>query len=202
MLTLEHGGRKIEYIPFKMGFGITGFDGGNILRGDGKAGDDGKASGEAIKISAIEGDFPVRKGTLEKLRAAKKRKVNTVCVTRPQQQWFYDMCASEGLWVIDRAAVECDPRDGDRGLDGTVANHPSYLARFLDRQQAMFYRNRNRVNVIGWSVGSESGNGYNMYKSYQLLKSLDTTRPVIYEGAEGEWNTDTITNYELRITSY
>ncbi len=86
--------------------------------------------------------------------------------------------------------MECDPRGGDRTPGGTAANDPSLLARFIDRQQAMYYRNRGRANVVGWSIGAASGNGYNMYKSYQWLKDADTRRSVVYEGAEGEWNTD------------
>jgi beta-galactosidase len=38
--------------------------------------------------------------------------------------------------------------------------------------------------------GDESGNGYNMYKAYEWLKSVEKERPVIYMGTEGEWNTD------------
>ena len=179
VMTLRHADWPVEYIPLRMGFGLTTYDGERVSRG-----------GKPITVKATEGDFPTRAGTLEKLRALKKQGYNTIEVKRPQQKWFYDMTAAEGLWVIDRAAVECDPRGGDRTPDGTVANDPSYLSRFLDRQAAMFYRNRNYPNVIGWSVGRESGNGYNMYKSYQLLKSLDSTRPVVYGGAEGEFNTD------------
>lgn len=183
-LWLRHGGRNTEYIPLRLGFGLTAYDGSVVSRG-----------GVPIAVRAAEGDFPVQKGALEKLRALKKQGYNTIAVNRPQQKWFYDMTAREGIYVIDRAAVDCDPRGGDRGVDGTVANDPSYLSRFLDRQAAMFYRGRNYPNIIGWSIGSESGNGYNMYKSYQLLKSLDATRPVVYPWAEGEFNTDAVNGY-------
>ena len=179
MLSLEHGGRKTEYIPFRLGFGLTSFDGEVIRRG-----------GKTVAIVAVEQDAPVESNTLKRLKSLKRRGGDTLYLMHPQQKWFYDMCETEGLYIIDRAAVECDPRGGSRGLDGTVANDPAFLARFLDRQQAMYYRNRNRVNVIGWSLGGESGNGYNMYKSYQLMKELDPARAVVYGFAEGEWNTD------------
>lgn len=183
VLTLRHDGRPVEYIPFRMAFGLVGWDGERVSH-----------RGTPIAVRSVEGDFPVRNGTLDRLRALKRQGYNTIAVTRPQQKWFYDMTAAEGLWVIDRAAVECDPRGGDRTPGGTVANDPSYLDRFLDRQAAMFYRRRGYPNVIGWSIGSESGNGYNMYKSYQMLKSLDPSRPVVYSGTEGEWNSDSIMN--------
>ncbi len=182
-LQLRHGGRDIEYIPMRLGFGVTSYDGTRVSR-----------DGVPIEVRAVEGDFPQRDGALAKLRALKKEGYNTIAVVRPQQKWFYDMTAAEGIYVIDRAAVECDPRGGDRTPAGTVANDPSYLARFIDRQAAMFHRRRNYPNVIGWSIGSASGNGYNMYKSYRFLKALDAGRPVIYVGAEGAWTSDPIQN--------
>ena len=44
--------------------------------------------------------------------------------------------------------------------------------------------------IIGFALGGESGNGYNMYKAYQWLKSVEPSRPVICIDADGEWNTD------------
>ena len=37
---------------------------------------------------------------------------------------------------------------------------------------------------------SEAGNGYNFYKTYLLAKEMDSTRPVQYERAGLQWNTD------------
>ena len=44
----------------------------------------------------------------------------------------------------------------------------------------MYYRSRNFTCVIAYSLGGPSGNGYNMYKAYQWLKSVEKSRPVIY----------------------
>jgi beta-galactosidase len=179
MLSVKYNNRPIEYIPLTLGFGTTEFDGRQVLR-----------NGKPVTISAAEFAATDRKSTLTQLRALKKRGTNTLRLTRPQPEWFYDMCEAEGLYLIDCAAVECDPRGDDRGPGGTIANAPDYLPRFIDRQQALYYRGRNRANIIGWNIGAPSGNGYNMYKSYQWLKVADSTRMVVYGGAEGEWNTD------------
>lgn len=181
MLTIKYQGRPTEYIPVRLGFGTTGFDGEYANR-----------NGKAVYISAAEQDAPNQRNTLRRLRLMKRRGINTLYLTRPQQQWFYDMCEDAGLYIIDCAAVQCDPRGGDRGPEGTVANNPAYLSRFIDRQQAMYHTNKNRPNVIGWALGAESGNGYNMYKSYQWLKSADPHRAVVYRFADGEWNTDMV----------
>ena len=54
----------------------------------------------------------------------------------------------------------------------------------------MYYRARNHTCVIAFALGGPSGNGYNMYKAYEWLKSVEKHRPVLYEDADGEWNTD------------
>ena len=172
ILSVEQDGRKTEYIPFDFAF----------------------LDEKQVEISASEPlDFPDPKVGMAKLKALKKQGKNTVVAARPQSKWFYDATQELGLWVVDTAAVDCDPKDGNRGPQGTVANNPTLLKRFLDRQQAMFFRNRNAPNIVGWSIGAPSGNGYNMYKSYQFLKALDPVKPVVYPGAEGEWNTDELT---------
>jgi beta-galactosidase len=54
----------------------------------------------------------------------------------------------------------------------------------------MYARSRNHTSIIGFSLGRNSGNGYNMYKAYQWLRQTEPTLPVFYVGADGEWNTD------------
>ena len=61
------------------------------------------------------------------------------------------------------------------------------------RVEAMYRRAQNHVSIIAFSLGSaETGNGYNLYKAYELLKSYGDSRAIIFEGAAGEWNTDLI----------
>jgi beta-galactosidase len=179
VLSLRYRGRNTEYIPFRVGFGNTGFDGKSPTR-----------NGNKVNISAVEYNGTDLRTASADLKQLKRRGINTLYVTHPQQKWFYDLCEENGVYIVDRAAVECDPRGGDRGPEGTVANKPAYHDRFIDRQQNIFHRNKNRANVIGWAVGSDSGNGYNMYKSYQWMKQADTLRMVVYPFARGEWNTD------------
>ncbi len=44
--------------------------------------------------------------------------------------------------------------------------------------------------IVAFALGGESGNGYNMYKAYEWLKSVEKSRPVICADADGEWNSD------------
>ena len=130
------------------------------------------------------------KTTAAAVAQLKKEGYNTVCPDYPQPKWFYDVCDKAGVYVIDRANINSVAGD-DRKVGGTPSNDPALKDEYLRRVKAMYYRSRNHSCVIGFSLGGDmSGNGYNMYKAYQWLKSVEKSRPVIYEGAAGEWNSD------------
>ena len=50
------------------------------------------------------------------------------------------------------------------------------------RTKAMFHRTRNHPSIIVWSLGNESGCGPNTRAAADLLRSMDETRLVQYEG--------------------
>ena len=75
-------------------------------------------------------------------------------------------------------------------VGGTPSNDPRLADEYLERVKAMYYRSRNFTCVVAFALGAPSGNGYNMYKAYEWLKSVEKSRPVIYEDADGEWNSD------------
>lgn len=54
----------------------------------------------------------------------------------------------------------------------------------------MVERDKNHPSIIIWSLGNEAGNGYNFYQTYLWIKENDPTRPIQYEQAHMEWNTD------------
>ena len=72
----------------------------------------------------------------------------------------------------------------------TLGNNPNWLNAHIDRTMNMYETGKNYPCVTFWSLGNEAGNGYNFYMTYNWLKSKDTTRPVQYERALLEWNTD------------
>lgn len=75
-------------------------------------------------------------------------------------------------------------------MGGTPSNDPRLLGEYLGRVKAMYHRSRNHTSIIGFALGRDSGNGYNMYKAYEWLKSVEPSKPVFYVGADGEWNSD------------
>lgn len=75
---------------------------------------------------------------------------------------------------------------------GSLGNNPLYLPAHLDRLKDMVERDKNHPSIITWSLGNEAGNGYCFYETYLWLKQRDPSRPVQYERAEHEWNTDIV----------
>ncbi|MBR2976262.1 MAG: hypothetical protein IKC57_05445, partial [Alistipes sp.] len=117
--------------------------------------------------------------------------INTICPSFPQPQWFYALCDSIGLYVIDCAAISSPSTGDDRSLGGTPANAPELRDDYLRRVETMYHRAQNHPCIIAFSLGNaNSGNGYNMYKAYELLKSKGDSRAIIYVSADGEWNSD------------
>lgn len=92
--------------------------------------------------------------------------------------------------MIDQANINAPEKRDDRTTGGTPSNDPRLADEYLERVRNMYYRSRNHTCIIGFALGGESGNGYNMYKAYQWLKSVEPSRPVICIDADGEWNTD------------
>ncbi len=181
MLFTRRDGTYREYMPLLLGFGRTEFAAGRLLRHD-----------EVLQLKRTRYNAAAdRKTTLAEVRALKAKGFNTLCPDYPQPAWFYDLCTEQGLYVIDRAAIAAPERRTDRRVGGTPSNDPALVGEYLERVKAMYYRSRNYPCVIAFALGAPSGNGYNMYKAYEWLKSVERHRPVLYEDAAGEWNSDT-----------
>ena len=180
MLFTRRDGAYREYMPLKIGFGKTEFTDGRITRFD-----------KEIKLVKTRYNAAAdRKTTLAELKNLKSKGSNTVCPDYPQPAWFYELCDELGLYVIDRANINAPDRRDDRRVGGTPSNDPALADEYLERVKAMYYRSRNHTCVVAFALGGESGNGYNMYKAYEWLKSVEKSRPVIYTDADGEWNSD------------
>lgn len=180
MLFTRRDGVYKEYMPMKIGFGKTELRDGKLMR-----------LGKELTLKRVRcnaGTDPT--ATRRELLRLKGQGYNTVCPDCPQPAWFYALCDETGLYVIDRAAISAPERRGDRTVGGTPSNDPQLADEYLERVKAMYYRSRNFTCVVAFALGAPSGNGYNMYKAYEWLKSVEKSRPVIYEDADGEWNSD------------
>ncbi|WP_455497797.1 glycoside hydrolase family 2 TIM barrel-domain containing protein [Coprobacter sp.] len=121
----------------------------------------------------------------------KKYNVNTVRTCHyPQQERFYQLCDEYGLYVIDEANIESHGMGYDIKKGHSLANNPEWIDAHMDRTRSMVERDKNHPSVIIWSLGNESGNGVCFYDTYRWIRKVDPSRPIQYERAGMEWNTD------------
>ncbi len=105
----------------------------------------------------------------------------------PTDPRFYDLCDRYGLYVVDEANIESH---GMGYGPESLAKDPSWKTAHLDRVERMVERDKNHPSIITWSLGNEAGNGVNFEAAYDWIKQRDPSRPVQYERAVLDPNTD------------
>lgn len=120
----------------------------------------------------------------------KKLNINAVRHSHyPPDPYWMELCDEYGLYVVDEANIESHGRGYDLAI--TLGNNKQWRVPHLERIERMYERDKNHPSIIAWSLGNEAGNGVNFYEGYAWLKKADT-RPVQYERAEWDFNTDLI----------
>ena len=142
------------------------------------------------EMSATGGYVVTVDEMLEDIRIMKELNINTVRTSHyPNDPRWLDLCDRYGLYVIAEADIESH---GMGYGPQTLGNNPIYKQAHLERVQRMAQRDVNHPSVIIWSLGNEAGNGQNFYAAYDWLKAWDKSRPIQYERAGEEYNTDII----------
>jgi beta-galactosidase len=120
----------------------------------------------------------------------KQNNINAVRTSHyPQSPLWYKLCDEYGLFLVDEANLE------SHGLGygpENVANFPEWKAAHLDRIIRLVERDKNHPSVIVWSLGNEAGNGKAFFDMYDWVKARDNSRPVQYERAGQNRNTDIV----------
>ena len=121
----------------------------------------------------------------------RKYNVNTARTSHyPQPEMFYKLADEYGIYVINEANVESHGMGYSLSKGGTLGNNPLFLEDHMNRTIGMVERDKNHPSVVTWSLGNEAGNGFNFYETYLWTKKRDSTRPVQYERAGLEFNSD------------
>ncbi len=159
-------------------------------------------NGQAVKFKGVNlhehnaytGHYVTKEDLLEDMRLMKEANINAIRTCHyPQGREFYELCDSLGFYVYDEANIESHAMGYDP--DRTLGNKPEWLAKHMDRTLNLYYRTANYPCVTILSLGNEAGNGVNFYETYKAVKALEKdgqNRPVVYERAEFDWNTDMI----------
>ncbi|MEG2513876.1 MAG: glycoside hydrolase family 2 TIM barrel-domain containing protein, partial [Bacteroidaceae bacterium] len=125
---------------------------------------------------------------LEDIKLMKQHNINTVRNSHyPTDSYWYELCDEYGLYMIDEANVESH---GMGYGEASLAKDTSWLPAHMDRTVRMYERSKNHPSIVIWSLGNEAGNGINFEKTYDWMKSVEKHRPVQYERAEQNYNTD------------
>lgn len=136
---------------------------------------------------------------LKDIKIMKAHNLNAIRTSHyPQPELWYELCNKYGLYIIDEANIESH---GMGYGPESLAKDESWKAAHLYRTKNMFERDKNQPCIITWSLGNEAGNGVNFEATYDYLKSVDKTRPVQYERAGHEYNTDIFCPMYARISN-
>ncbi len=182
---LSADGKEQEVVAENVGFRTVEVKGGLLL-----------VNGKKIYVKGVnrhEHDplfgHVISPALMEKdIELMKQNNLNTVrCAHYPNAPLWYQLCDKYGLYVIDEANIESH---GYGYSEKSLAKDTTWLAAHMDRTRNMYERCKNSPSVIIWSLGNEAGNGTNFYETYKWLKSVEANRPVQYERAELESNTD------------
>ncbi|MFM8968839.1 MAG: glycoside hydrolase family 2 TIM barrel-domain containing protein [Actinomycetota bacterium] len=110
--------------------------------------------------------------------AMKRHNCNAVRTSHyPDDPAFLDLCDEYGLYVVAEANIE------SHAYNTSLCNDDRYQAAWIARGSRMVVRDRHHPSVIFWSLGNESGFGTNHDALAALVRSLDPSRPLHYEGA-------------------
>jgi beta-galactosidase len=185
IITMKNGKETVEVIRQDVGFRTVEIKDANLL-----------VNGEYVYLKGanlhehhdVTGHVVDKETMLKDIETMKAHNLNAVRTSHyPQPELWYELCNKYGLYIIDEANIESH---GMGYGEESLAKDPAWKEAHLYRTKNMFERDKNQPSIIIWSLGNEAGNGMNFYATYDYLKSVDSTRPVQYERAGLDRNTD------------
>ena len=184
---LDNKGREVERLENHIGFRTVEIKNGKLL-----------VNGQYVLIKGVNrhehdpytGHVISRESMERDIALMKQMNINTVRTCHyPDDPYWYELCDKYGLYVWDEANCESHAQGyGEKSL----AKDPRYKRMIWSRNCNMLERDKNHPSVIMWSMGNECGNGVNFEYTYEWMKQRDPSRPVTYERAIYDKNTDVI----------
>jgi beta-galactosidase len=188
LLTLtDEKGKIIETTSAKIGFRKVEIKNAQLL-----------VNGKAILVRGVDlhehnpytGHVQTEEMMRKDIALMKQHNINGVRTSHyPQSPLWYKLCDEYGLFLVDEANLE------SHGLGygpENVANFPEWRDAHLDRVVRLVERDKNHPCVIIWSLGNEASNGKAFFDLYDWVKARDNSRPVQYEQAGEDRNTDIV----------
>ena len=199
LIYVCQGEKVLEVIPYHVGFRRFEM---STREQKGKTYPVFLVNGQPIKLKGVNihehnpltGHYVTEELMRKDFELMRQNNINTVRLAHyPQGRRFYELCDEYGLYVYDEANIESHGMYYDLRKGASLGNNPEWLKAHIDRTANMYERSKNYPCVTIYSLGNEAGNGYNFYQTYLWIKERETKgmdRPVCYERAQWEWNTD------------
>lgn len=185
VITVKNGENVVEVIRQDVGFRTSEIKNGNLL-----------INGKYVYLKGANihehhektGHYQDKETMLLDINLMKLHNLNAIRTSHyPEPELWYELCNKYGLYLIDEANIESHGMGYGRE---SLAKDSTWMDAHLYRTKNMWERDKNQPSIIIWSLGNEAGNGVNFHATYDYLKSVDQTRPVQYEGARLDTNTD------------
>ena len=202
LMYIKDGDKFTEIVPFNVGFRRIEIKPIEQKAANGKPYVCLFINGQPLKLKGVNihehnpatGHYVTEELMRRDFELMKQHNLNSVRLCHyPQDRRFYELCDEYGLYVYDEANIESHGMYYDLRKGGSLGNNPEWLKPHMDRTINMYERNKNYPSLTFWSLGNEAGNGYKFYQTYLWVKEADKNimaRPVNYERAQWEWNSD------------
>ncbi|HEX9957762.1 MAG TPA: glycoside hydrolase family 2 TIM barrel-domain containing protein, partial [Fibrella sp.] len=189
-------GQTLEATSQKIGFREMEMKGGQLL-----------VNGQPVTFKGVNrhefdpntGRVISRESMIRDIKLMKQYNINAVRTSHyPNVTDWYDLCDEYGLYVIDEANIESH----DLWYKGyEIAERPEWRDAFVVRGRAMVERDKNHPSIIMWSLGNETSMGQNFTDMANIIKLVDPTRPIHYEGRK-PYNQTTLSSFDIVSTMY
>jgi beta-galactosidase len=145
----------------------------------------------------VTGHTTTKELMLKDIGLMKQFNINAVRLSHyPNDPLWYKLCDEYGLYLVDEANIETHGMGAEFQAPFDRSKHPAYLPDWapahLDRIRRMVERDKNHASIIIWSLGNECGNGPVFYEAYKWIRERDNSRPVQFEQAGENSNTDIV----------
>lgn len=186
-LSLVSGGDTLCVIRKKVGFRTIKVEGNRLL-----------VNGRPVKLrGACRHDIHPALGRatdaetdLSDALLFKEANMNFVRTSHyPPNERFASICDSLGIYIeCENAVCFVNTHRQKNYAPGATQNDRAFTEQYLGQTREMVSTFASHPSVLFWSIGNESTYGSNFQKSHDLVRSLDSTRPVIfsYPGSQND----------------
>jgi len=194
LIEWDAGSSKKAYISGRTGFRSVEIKNAQLL-----------VNGNAVMVHGVnlhehhpvKGHAPDKEMMRKDVALMKQNNINAIRMSHyPHDPYIYELCDEYGLYVVDEANIETHHMGAELQNKFDKSKHPAYLPEWtpahLDRITRMLETDKNHPSIIIWSMGNECGNGPVFYDAYKWLKQRDASRPVQFEQAGENADTDIV----------